>query len=109
MVTTSTDITTSSSPSGYCALCGLRNRGDPSRIFGGVEASPNEYPWQVLMLDRFTYARVLCGGILIGGRFVLTAAVCKAGYVERVIIGAHDLKGRNETGRQILKVQYLAG
>ncbi|XP_018425321.1 PREDICTED: complement factor I [Nanorana parkeri] len=43
------------------------------RIIGGQKASQNQFPWQVAIKDG---AKVNCGGIYIGGCWVLTAAHC---------------------------------
>jgi secreted trypsin-like serine protease len=51
--------------------------GENSRIVGGEEAIPNEFPWQAYLKvevsdDRF----YLCGGSLIADQWILTAAHC---------------------------------
>ena len=47
-----------------------------SRIIGGAETVPNEYPW----IARLSHARFdqehLCGGAVVSDRHVLTAAHC---------------------------------
>ncbi|XP_040185110.1 complement factor I [Rana temporaria] len=43
------------------------------RIIGGTKAKENQFPWQVAIKDG---AKVNCGGIYIGGCWVLTAAHC---------------------------------
>ncbi|XP_069834608.1 complement factor I [Dendropsophus ebraccatus] len=43
------------------------------RIIGGQKAEKNQFPWQVAIKDG---TKVNCGGIYIGGCFVLTAAHC---------------------------------
>ena len=45
------------------------------RIVGGTEANPDDYPWQIGIKGTYTG---LCGGSLIGQRWVLTAAHCVA-------------------------------
>lgn len=61
------------------------------KIVGGVEATPNEFPWQVLL----TYAglNAYCGGSVIHESWVLTASHCVVGMSAgslNVVAGIHD-------------------
>ncbi len=48
-----------------------------SRIVGGVETLPNEYPWQAyLQMEMMSGKYYACGGSLIADRWVLTAGHC---------------------------------
>jgi len=66
-----------------------------TKIVGGNEVTPHEYPWQVgLFIDDMYF----CGGSIISEDWVLTAAHCMdgAGYVE-VVMGAHNIRDTSES------------
>ncbi|CAO2600048.1 Complement factor I [Lemmus lemmus] len=55
--------------------CGVKSNTHTrrKRVIGGEPAKVGDYPWQVAIKDR---ERITCGGIYIGGCWVLTAAHC---------------------------------
>lgn len=87
----------SSAPSSGRSLpkeCGVSNVTSPGwtlRILGGREAQPGEWPWQVVILNR--YREAFCGGTLVAPQWVMTAAHCvrRKLYVR---LGEHDLAVR---------------
>ncbi|XP_050665142.1 phenoloxidase-activating enzyme 1-like [Leptidea sinapis] len=65
--------------------CGLDNNED--RIFGGEATDIDEFPWMALLgyrtkMNSITYQ---CGGVLINHRYILTAAHCTVGEIEKVV------------------------
>ncbi|WP_406132988.1 serine protease [Streptomyces zaomyceticus] len=64
-------------------------------VVGGEEARPHQYPFMAGLVD-VVERRVMCGGALIGDRYVLTAAHCLTGSYSSptrvgVLLGDHDL------------------
>jgi len=71
--TTTAAPTTTSEPEPSCD-CGLANQ--PSKIFGGEEAQPHEYPWNVYVSMKKGTSWYMCGGAIISNQHILTAAHC---------------------------------
>ncbi|XP_047480398.1 clotting factor G beta subunit-like [Penaeus chinensis] len=66
-----------------------------TRIVGGEQATPYEYPWQVGLVQT-TSRNVFCGGSIITKKWVLTAAHCAASMIGKesrfkVLVGAYIL------------------
>ena len=55
--------------------CGLRPvaKANESRIVGGSEAIPGDWPWQLIIKHNYGYN---CGGILINSQWMMSAAHC---------------------------------
>merc|ERR1719369_428117 len=66
-----------------CNQCG-------TRIVGGNEALPHQFPWQALLTYR--NIRVLCGGTVISTKHILTAAHCNEGpySLYKAVLGRHS-------------------
>ncbi|XP_036985174.2 serine protease 44-like [Artibeus jamaicensis] len=77
------------------STCGQRTM----RIIGGMPASEKKWPWQVSLRINDQH---VCGGSLIGNRWVLTAAHCVFGHVEYTVkIGDTHLR---QTSTMAVKV-----
>lgn len=77
--------------------CGIEGPPALDRIVGGVEATPNQWPWIVAL---FVDDAWFCGGSLISENYVLTAAHCVEGasYFD-IMAGAHNVREGNEEHR----------
>ncbi|CAH1954515.1 unnamed protein product [Acanthoscelides obtectus] len=78
--------------------CGFQ---EVDRIYGGTETAIGEFPWMALLQyqDRSGYKKFACGGSLISSRYILTAAHCVVGEIERSVgklikvrLGEHDTR-----------------
>jgi len=71
------------------------------RIFGGNEAAPGQFPYQIsLRVNTSRGFQHTCGGTIISERFVVTAAHCFNPNINdtsayRVVVGAHERNGND--------------
>ncbi|WP_411072629.1 serine protease [Streptomyces sp. cmx-4-25] len=75
-------------------------------VVGGQEARPHQYPFMAGLVD-LRERRVMCGGALIGDRYVLTAAHCLTGSYGStarvgVLLGDHDLATGDDSPNALL-------
>jgi len=83
----------------------------PSRIVGGEEATPNEFPWQVSMQY---FGSHICGGSIYNANTVITAAHCgeiASPSAFSVLAGKHNLRVTENTQqlRQVSQVVLHPG
>ena len=92
--------------------CGIANTktevaGDDivtQKIINGVEAKPNEFPWQVALVKSGLHTPI-CGGTIISEKHILTAAHCTSDIelIEDVeaLVGEHDLLTSNDEAKRM--------
>jgi len=84
-----------------CEKCGVDNKSNGQRVFGGTQTEKNRYPWMVVVktFSRKSNMYGLCGGTLVASKYVISAAHCM--YLHdtkpvpssqvKIIIGEHDI------------------
>ncbi|KAK9498653.1 hypothetical protein O3M35_003235 [Rhynocoris fuscipes] len=93
--------------------CGWVNK-SPSRIYGGREVRPHEFPWLVALVTGLERRMPICGGSIITQYHVLTAAHCvtdrqgnPTGSTYSVLVGEYDWQVDNNDARQVIKVNDI--
>ncbi|XP_026735969.1 phenoloxidase-activating enzyme-like [Trichoplusia ni] len=82
--------------------CGVDSRVG-NKIVGGNATTVDQYPWLVMIeYVKQGVTKLLCGGVLISGKYVLTAGHCVAGQVldvgtpKRVRLGEYDIANEGQ-------------
>jgi secreted trypsin-like serine protease len=78
-------------------------------IVGGEAAREHEFPWQVSLRRKATNSH-FCGGSIINGEWVLTAAHCASGEtpaIMSVVVGDHTRNDGTNTVRRSLDVSRI--
>ncbi|XP_075808725.1 kallikrein-8 isoform X2 [Microtus pennsylvanicus] len=78
-------------------------RAQGSKVLEGQECEPHSQPWQTAL---FQGPRLVCGGVLVGDKWVLTAAHCKKQKYS-VRLGDHSLQNRDAPEQEIQVAQSI--
>ncbi|KAL6737053.1 hypothetical protein Aduo_010728 [Ancylostoma duodenale] len=85
------------------------NQRDRYKSFGGRNVAPNEFPWLAKIFTRRGNDNVLCSGVQISSRHILTAAHCVMVSNEDVVqIQCVDSKERRKFERDFLPIQNFS-
>ncbi|KAG9493896.1 hypothetical protein GDO78_001652 [Eleutherodactylus coqui] len=98
---------------GSAVTCGqaisstINNTIPKGRIIGGSITSPGSWPW---LVNIRLNGELMCGGVLLGGVWILTAAHCFNGNINElhwtVVIGQYNLN-KEEDGRKVYQVNRI--
>uniref|UniRef100_A0A0K2U095 Coagulation factor IX [Myotis lucifugus] n=1 Tax=Lepeophtheirus salmonis TaxID=72036 RepID=A0A0K2U095_LEPSM len=91
-----------SSSAEYEDICGIENKEFSSKIIGGQEAEPNQFPWVVAILMSSIFGSGRCTGSIVNKQYILTASHCVAQFDRFTIsAGTHDYS-KDEPHQQIM-------
>ncbi|XP_073485211.1 serine protease 56 [Aquarana catesbeiana] len=107
------DYLSDSPDEGSVLTCGrtippvINSTGPKGRIVGGSVTSPGSWPW---LVNIRLNGELMCGGVLIGDAWVLTAAHCFNGDVNELhwtaVLGEYDLS-KQEDGKMVFQVNRI--
>ncbi|CAI9157895.1 unnamed protein product [Rangifer tarandus platyrhynchus] len=81
----------------------LTPRAKAGKIIGGHEAKPHSRPYMAYLQIHTAENNLICGGFLVRGDFVLTAAHCLGSSID-ITLGAHNIKKQERT-QQVIAVK----
>nr|XP_020772086.1 mast cell protease 3-like [Odocoileus virginianus texanus] len=81
----------------------LSPTGEAGKIIGGHEAKPHSRPYMAYLQIQTPEKNLICGGFLVRGDFVLTAAHCLGSSIN-VTLGAHNIEKQERT-QQVIAVK----
>uniref|UniRef100_A0A6P6Y0C4 Protein masquerade-like n=1 Tax=Dermatophagoides pteronyssinus TaxID=6956 RepID=A0A6P6Y0C4_DERPT len=89
--------------------CGKKGSKRSQRVVGGSDSYPGEWCWQIALVNQQN--KYICGGVLIGKQWALTAAHCVTNYLRKnepifIRAGEYDLTRNNRFG-QMQKIQTI--
>ncbi|XP_044145911.1 serine protease 56 isoform X2 [Bufo gargarizans] len=89
------------------AISSPNNTIPKGRIVGGSVTSPGSWPW---LVNIRVNGELMCGGVLLGDVWVLTAAHCFNGNINElhwtVVVGEYNLN-EEETGKKVYQVNRI--
>ncbi|XP_012881416.1 PREDICTED: coagulation factor IX [Dipodomys ordii] len=78
---------------------------DFSRVVGGADAKPGQFPWQVLLNGKIP---AFCGGSIINEKWVVTAAHCiEPGDKIEVVAGEYNIDEKEDTEQRRNVIQVI--
>ncbi|XP_010638818.1 coagulation factor IX [Fukomys damarensis] len=78
---------------------------DVTRVVGGKNAKPGQFPWQVLLNGDI---EAFCGGSIVNEKWVITAAHClHPGIKIEVVAGEYDIEKKEDTEQRRNVIQIV--
>ncbi|XP_066916917.1 trypsin-2-like [Clytia hemisphaerica] len=96
-------------PTQASGQCGVKGDGH-TRIVGGTNARPGDWPWQVQIDLNTDWGRYWCGGTLINDEWIVSAAHCFEDDTRArnydIYLGEHDIRSKsgNEQKMEVAEI-----